>query len=160
MKKRLETKLFSNGAEFLVMAKLLLSNIETYKAYVNFEGYDLVCANPKKGLSAKIQVKSKNFVKDVSFYLNSDDKSKSDFYVFAQTNAIKKNGDKYNIISDDIIEPKLYVMDYETTEKYKRTGKNGDKWISISKKNIPNIDDYLNNWGQIKRFLNMNENEI
>ena len=43
MKKRLETKLFSNGAEFLVMAKLLLSNIETYKAYVNFEGYDLMC---------------------------------------------------------------------------------------------------------------------
>ncbi len=35
MKKRLETKLFSNGAEFLVMSKLLLSNIETYKAYVD-----------------------------------------------------------------------------------------------------------------------------
>ena len=51
-------------------------------------------------------------------------------------------------------------MDYETTEKYKREGKNGAKWISISKKNIPNIDDYLNNWGQIKRFLNINENEI
>ena len=92
--------------------------------------------------------------------MNSDDKSKSDFYVFAQTNSIKKNGDKYDIISDDIIEPKLYVMDYETTEKYKRVGKNGANWISISKKNIPNIDDYLNNWGQIKRFLNINENEI
>ena len=160
MKKRLETKLFSNGAEFLVMAKLLLSNIETYKAYVNFEGYDLVCANPKQGLSAKIQVKSKNFVKDVSFYLNSDDKSKSDFYVFAQTNAIKRKGDKYELISDDVIEPKLYVMDYDTVEKHKRIDKKGTNWISISKKSIPNIDDYLNDWNQIKRFLKINENEI
>tara|TARA_Y100001933_G_scaffold124639_1_gene124382 strand:+ start:60 stop:542 length:483 start_codon:yes stop_codon:yes gene_type:complete len=160
MKKRLETKLFSNGAEFLVMSKLLLSNIETYKAYVNFEGYDLVCANPKEGLSAKIQVKSKNFVKDVSFYLNSDDKSKSDFYVFAQTNSIKKKGDKYELISDDLLEPKLYVMDYDTVEKHKRIDKKGNNWISISKKSIPNIDDYLNDWNQIKRFLKINETQI
>ena len=152
MKKRLETKLFSNGAEFHVMSKLLLSNIETYKAYVNFQVYDLVCTNPKEGLSAKIQVKSKNFVKDVSFYLNSDDKSKSDFYVFAQTNSIKRKGDKYELISDDILEPKLYVMDYETVEKYKRIYKEGTNWISISKKSIPSIDDYHNNWNQIKRF--------
>jgi len=160
MGKRLETKLFSNGAEFLVMAKLLLTNIQTYKAYVNFEGYDLVCTNPNKGLSAKVQVKSKNFVGDTSFYLNSDDKAKSDFYVFAQTNSLKRNGEKYKIISDDIIEPKLYVMDYDTVEKHKRIDKKGTNWISISKRNISNIDDYLNNWGQIKRFLKMNENEI
>ena len=38
MKKRLDTKLFSNGAEFLVMSKLLLSNIQTYKAYMNIVG--------------------------------------------------------------------------------------------------------------------------
>ena len=69
--------------------------------------------------------------------------------------SIPINGDKYDIISDDIIEPKLYVMDYETTEKFKREGKNGAKWISISKKNIPNIDDYLNNWGQIKIFFSL-----
>ena len=94
--KRLDTKLFSNGAEFLVLSKLLLTNIQTYKAYVNFEGYDLVSVNPKKSLSAKIQVKSKNFKSDSTFYLNSDDKAKTDFYVFAQTNSIKKI--KMNII--------------------------------------------------------------
>ena len=68
------------------MSKLLLSNIQTYKAYMNFEGYDLVCVNPDGNLSARIQVKSKNFKKDTGFYLNKDDKAKSDFYVFAQTN--------------------------------------------------------------------------
>ena len=62
MKKRLETKLFSNGAEFLVMSKLLLSNIETYKAYVNFEGYDLVCANPKEGLRATYELSMSTFL--------------------------------------------------------------------------------------------------
>ena len=79
MKKRLDTKLFSSGSEFLVMFKLLLSNAQTYKAYMNFEGYDLVCVNPKGNLSAKIQVKSKNLKKDTGFYLNKDDKASSNY---------------------------------------------------------------------------------
>ena len=160
MKKRLDTKLFSNGAEFLVMGKLLLSNIQTYKAYVNFEGYDLVCTNPKEGLSAKVQVKSKNFKGDTSFYLNSDDKAKSDFYVFAQTNSIKKVGDKHRLVPDDELRSKLYIMNYATVEKYKRTDKKGTNYISISKKNIPNINDFLNDWDQIKKFLRINRNKI
>ena len=145
MKKRLETKLFSNGAEFLVMSKLLLSNIETYKAYVNFEGYDLVCANPKEGLSAKIQVKSKNFVKDVSFYLNSDDKSKSDFYVFAQTNSIKRKGDKYELISDD-------VLDY-TAESDEQIGKNIGDDLGGGKITLPFIYAFQNSSNEKKEIL-------
>ncbi|MDA8865062.1 hypothetical protein N9I24_02115 [Gammaproteobacteria bacterium] len=35
MIKKLNTKLFSSGAEFLVLSKLLLAGIETYKAYEN-----------------------------------------------------------------------------------------------------------------------------
>ena len=91
MKKKYNTKLFSSGAEFLVLAKLLLARIETYLAYENQEGYDLISINAKKNLSAKIQVKSKNFKGDSSFYLNKDDKTKSDFYVFAQTNSMTRD---------------------------------------------------------------------
>ena len=80
MRKKYNTKLFSSGAEFLVLAKLLLARIETYLAYENQEGYDLISINAKKNLSAKIQVKSKNFKGDSSFYLNKDDKTKSSFY--------------------------------------------------------------------------------
>lgn len=152
-KKRLDTKLFSNGAEFLVMAKLLLVNIQTYKAYVNFEGYDLVSTNPNKNLSAKIQVKSKNFVNDSSFYLTSDDKNKSDFYVFVQTNSIKKIK-KVNTLMFDV-EPKLYVMDYATVEANKKIDSNGSPWISLSVKNFPNIKNYENNWQSIKEFLKL-----
>ena len=53
MKKKYNTKLFSSGAEFLVLAKLLLSRIETYLAYENQEGYDLISINAKKNLSTK-----------------------------------------------------------------------------------------------------------
>ena len=160
MKKKLDTKLFSNGAEFLVMSKLLLSNIQTYKAYMNFEGYDLVCVNPDGNLSARIQVKSKNFKKDTGFYLNKDDKAKSDFYVFAQTNSIKKVGDEYILIPDSELEPLLYIMDMKTVNKHKRIDKKGTPWISLSKKSFPNIDDYLNNWNQIKSFLKIPLNKL
>ena len=151
--KRLDTKLFSTGAEFLVMSRLLLANIQTYKTYINFEGYDLVCVNPLKNLSAKIQVKSKNFLNDSSFYLNSDEKNKSDFYVFAQTNSIKKVNGENKLLFD--VEPKLFIIDYETVNKFKKIDGNGSPWISISAKNIPNISDYLNNWKSIKKFIKL-----
>jgi len=151
--KRLDTKLFSTGAEFLVMSRLLLANIQTYKTYINFEGYDLVCVNPLENLSAKIQVKSKNFLNDSSFYLNSDEKNKSDFYVFAQTNSIKKFNGENKLLLD--VEPKLFVMDYSTVNKFKKIGSNGAPYISISNKNIPNIDDYVNNWKSIKEFIKL-----
>ena len=151
--KRLDTKLFSTGAEFLVMSRLLLANIQTYKTYINFEGYDLVCVNPLKNLSAKIQVKSKNFLNDSSFYLNSDEKNKSDFYVFAQTNSIKKVNGENKLLFD--VEPKLFIIDYETVNKFKKIDGNGSPWISISAKNIQNISDYLNNWKSIKKFIKL-----
>ena len=151
--KRLDTKLFSTGAEFLVMSRLLLANIQTYKTYINFEGYDLVCVNPLENLSAKIQVKSKNFLNDSSFYLNSDEKNKSDFYVFAQTNSIKKVNGENELLLD--VEPKLFVMDYSTVTKFKKIGSNGKPYISMSNKNIPNLGDYVNDWKSIKEFIKL-----
>ena len=108
MKKKFNTKLFSEGAEFLVLSKLLLARIETYKAYENQEGYDLIAINAKKNLSAKIQVKSKNFKGDSSFYLNKDYKTKSDFYVFAQTNSLTRD---YKVIPDSESRPNLFVLE-------------------------------------------------
>lgn len=160
MAKRLDTKLFSNGAEFLVMAKLLLSNIQTYKAYMNFEGYDLVCVNPEKNLSAKIQIKSKNFINDTSFYLNSDDKAKPDFYVLAQTNSLKKVNKENKLVPDEISEPKLYILNSKTIERYRKQDKKGTFYISISRNNIKEIDTYLNNWNQVKSFLKMDTETI
>ena len=149
--KKLNTTLFSSGAEFLVLSKLLLARIESYKAYEKQEGYDLVSVNFKKKLSAKIQVKSKNFVNDSSFYLNKDDKTKSDFYVFAQTNAIKKINGENVLVPDNEVLPKLYVMDLKTVERHKKIDKRGTPYLLLS--SFSNIKQYLNNWNQIKDFL-------
>ena len=151
--KRLDTKHFSNGAEFLVLSKLLLTNIQAYKTYINFEGYDLVCVNPEKNLSAKIQVKSKNFKGDSSFYLNDDKKAKPDFYVFAQTNAIRRKpkSDQYKLIPDNEIEPKLYLLSTKDVKKYRKKDKKGTLYILLN--SIPNKENYLNNWDKIKKFL-------
>src|SRR5690348_17990101 len=59
MEARQNTKLESEGAEFLVLGNLLIVGISCFKAYVNFPGYDLVAINPEKSKSARIQVKSR-----------------------------------------------------------------------------------------------------
>ena len=130
--KKLDTTLFSSGAEFLVLSKLLSARIESYKAYEKQEGYDLLSVNVNKKLSATIQVKSKNFVNDSSFYLNKDDKTKSDFYVFAQTNSIKKVNGKNVLVPDDEALPKLYVMDLKTVEAHKKIDKRGTPYLLLS----------------------------
>jgi hypothetical protein len=56
---RLDTKLESDAAEFLVLGRLLLERVPTYKSYVNYPGYDLVAVNPARNTSARIQVKSR-----------------------------------------------------------------------------------------------------
>jgi hypothetical protein len=56
---RLDTKLESAGAEFLVLGNLLLRRIPAYKTYTNMPGYDLVATNAERHTSARIQVKSR-----------------------------------------------------------------------------------------------------
>ena len=45
--KKQDTKLESEGAEFLVLGHLLIESIAAYKAYINFPGYDLTAVNPE-----------------------------------------------------------------------------------------------------------------
>ena len=56
---RQDTRLESEGAEFLVLGQLLINRIVAYKTYTNMPGYDLVATNPENNSSAKIQVKSR-----------------------------------------------------------------------------------------------------
>ena len=160
MKKKFNTELFSTGAEFFVLSKLLLNHIEAHKSYVNFEGYDLIAVNPQKNFSAKIQVKSKNHKGDTGHYLNSDDKIKSDFYIFVQSNAYIKEKDSYRVVEDSEAPPKFFVMDNRTVLKFRSKDKNGGLYIKINKRNIPNLDEYENNLKAIKLFLKMGIQDI
>jgi len=56
-KKRQDTKLEAEGAEFMVLGMLLVEGIHCFKAYTNFAGYDLVALNPQTKKQARIQVK-------------------------------------------------------------------------------------------------------
>lgn len=56
---RQNTKLESEGAEFMVLGQLLIEGIQCFKAYTNFAGYDLVAVYPETGKNARIQVKSR-----------------------------------------------------------------------------------------------------
>jgi hypothetical protein len=59
MPARLNTRLESEGAEFLVLGQLLITGIEATKAYRNFAGFDLYAVNPDADRSCRIQVKSR-----------------------------------------------------------------------------------------------------
>ena len=56
---RLDSRLEAEGAEFLVLAHLLIEGIQAIKAYTRFPGYDLIAADPENGTSCRIQVKSR-----------------------------------------------------------------------------------------------------
>jgi hypothetical protein len=44
---RLDSRLEAEGAEFLVLAHLLIEGIQAIKAYTRFPGYDLIAADPE-----------------------------------------------------------------------------------------------------------------
>jgi hypothetical protein len=105
MGKRRDTKLESEGAEFLVLGHLLLNKISAFKAYVNFPGYDLIAADAENNTSARIQVKSRYPTNWNGFIINNFD---CDFVVLVTLNRgypkPRKNGDK------GIKAPEFYVM--------------------------------------------------
>ena len=143
--KRRDTSLESEAAEFLVLARLLLEKIPTFKAYVNYPGYDLIATNADKHTSAKIQVKSR-FVTDWDgFIIKNFD---CDFVVFVALNRgfhkAKKNG------GDGIKEPEFYILPVSWVKKV-RDPENG--WGKIVKNRLIGIEEYRNRWELIAKFL-------
>lgn len=52
---RLDTRLESEGAEFLVLGQLLIHRIRAYKTYTNMPGYDLVATHPERNVVAGVR---------------------------------------------------------------------------------------------------------
>jgi len=144
-KVRLDTKLESDAAEFLVLGRLLLERVPTYKSYVNYPGYDLIAVNPEKNSSARIQVKSRFSTNWDGFIIKNFD---CDFVVFVTLNRgfarIKKDGDT------GIKEPEFYVLPVSYVKKV-RDPKNA--WGKIVRNRLKDIAQFENDWGRIKMFL-------
>ena len=80
---RLDTTTESTGAEYLVLGHLLIQGIQSFKAYGNNPGFDLVSINPESGRSVTIQVKSRFGNKANGFPIKRFD---CDFVVFVRLN--------------------------------------------------------------------------
>jgi hypothetical protein len=85
--KRQDTKLETEGTEFLVLGQMLIHRIVSYKTYTNMPGYDLVATHPEKNKSARIQVKSRWRTGAPGFLIKNFD---SDFVVVVKLNRGQK----------------------------------------------------------------------
>ena len=138
--RKLDTRLESEGAEFLVLGQLLLQKIATYKTYTNMPGYDLVATNPEANTSAKIQVKSRWRTGATGFPIKNFN---CDFVVAAFLNRGSKDGKK------EILSPEFYVMPVKVVRSLPRE----ERWSKVNLKDMPDLELYRGNWNQIADFL-------
>jgi hypothetical protein len=123
---RLDTKLESEAAEFLVLGHLLLEGISAFKAYHNFPGYDLIATDASNNTSARIQVKSRYRTDYDGFIIKNFD---CNFVVLVILNrgygtGPKKNGDT------GISSPEFFVMPIDYVKQVR--DQNND-WGKINK---------------------------
>lgn len=148
---RKDTKLESEGAEFLVLGRLLLEKITAFKTYTNFPGYDLIATSADHNTSARIQVKSRYQTDWDGFIINNFD---CEFVVFVTLNRgyskPRKNGD------GGVREPEFYVFPISYIKKVRDPN---NEWGKIVKNRfVVDLGKYQNQWLLIKKFLeNINE---
>jgi hypothetical protein len=137
---RLDTRLESEGAEFLVLGQLLLHRIPAYKTYTNMPGYDLVATNPEANTSAKIQVKSRWRTNAPGFPIKNFD---CDFVVFCRLNRGNKAG------TGRILPPEYFVFPVQLIQSTRRS----DNWGKLMIRDIPDLEQYREKWDLIRAFL-------
>jgi hypothetical protein len=145
--KRQDTKLESEGAEFLVLGHLLVEGIACYKSYVNYPGFDLYAVNYKTGKSARIQVKSRWATDyDKSFPIKNFD---CDFVVHVALNRgirfrkTKKASETIKTI-EFFVFPTAVVQAVQDPKS---------KWGKVTITKITNWESYKDDWTIISKFL-------
>jgi hypothetical protein len=141
---RLNTRLQWQGAEFLVLAHLLIEGIEAYKPYVNHPAYDLVAINAANGKMARISVKSRWATNRAGWFpLKSLD---CHFVVHVALNRGVRQ--RKQLINAKPGKPTIYVFPVDICKQ----ALSGSKKINI--RNIRNYQGYEENWEQVQEFLN------
>lgn len=138
---RLDTRLESEGAEFLVLGQLLLARIPAYKTYTNMPGYDLVATNPEANRSAKIQVKSRWRTGAPGFPIKNFN---CDFVVFCRLNRGSKAGD------GKVKAPEFFVLPVDVVRGVWRED---DPWGKVFLRHIDAVESYRDRWDLIREFL-------
>jgi hypothetical protein len=138
---RQNTRLESEGAEFLVLGNLLIAGIPAYKSYSNLAGYDLIAVNPERNRSARIQVKSRWKTGAEGFILGK--KVDWDFVVVARLNRGSKDR------RAEVREPEFYVLPAKFIDTIPKTA----GWGKISFQSIEGLDSYRSRWDLVRAFL-------
>src|SRR5438874_6978592 len=143
-RERLDSRLEAEGAEFLVLAYLLIEGIHAMKAYTRYPGYDLIAADADHGTSCRIQVKSRWATDyDRAFPLSN---LACDFVVLAALN----RGFRYRRAStggDGKRQPDLYVFPIDVL---KPAVQESGGWSKVYLRNVPNVDSYQDRWDHIR----------
>lgn len=134
------TKLESEGAEFLVLGQLLIHQVAAYKTYTNMPGYDLVAIDPERNRSARIQVKSRWKTGANGFPIKNFD---CDFVVAVCLNRGKKDG------GGKVFPPSYFVLPVGVV----KDAFTDSSWGKVLFKDIPTLDNYSDRWSLIAKFL-------
>jgi hypothetical protein len=148
-KARRDTRLESEGAEFLVLGQLLIAGIEAHKAYTRYPGYDLVALNPERDKTCRIQVKSRWATDyDGGFLIKNFD---CDFVVHVALN----RGYSYRRpkAGEDAVKPPVsWVIPAKVAEESQYAA---SSWGKVYLRDIPDREQYHENWDLIRRFLEL-----
>lgn len=145
---RLDTSLESEGAEFLVLGHLLVEGIQSFKAYTNYPGFDIIATNPNKNLSCRIQVKSRwatDF--DGGFPIRNFD---CEFVVFVALNRGYRHSKKSKSDIDGRKKPDFYVFPVDIVRQAQDPR---STWGKAYIRHVNESDRYIDNWELIKSFL-------
>jgi hypothetical protein len=142
---RLNSQLEAEGAEFLVLGRLLIEKITAYKTYTNHPDYDLIAVNPRNHRAARIQVKSRWAIDSYKGFLAK--RLDSDFIVNVRLNLGYK---KRKLLERKRPSPEFYVF---PTRIVKRARNKNTEWGKVMLKDIPNYEKYRGNWEVIRVFL-------
>lgn len=138
--KRRDTRLESEGAEFLVLGELLIQGIPGYKAYRNMPEYDIVALDPTSDRIARISVKSRFATNTSAFIIKNFD---CDFVVVAKLN----RGTKKDPLK--VLRPYFFVLPVEAV-KYAPRSKG---WNRLKFSSIPHFVEYRDRWDFVRAFL-------
>ncbi|MDR0776873.1 MAG: hypothetical protein LBE81_09595 [Azonexus sp.] len=140
---RQNTRLESEGAEFLVLGNLLIRGIAAYKSYTNTAGYDLLAVQPETNCAARIQVKSRWRTGAEGFIINN---FSCDFVVVVLLNRGTKTG------TGEVRPPAFHIFPVSEIEGLQRSG-----WGKLALTKIPGFCEAENRWGIISEFLARSE---
>jgi hypothetical protein len=148
-RRRLDSSLESEGAEFLVLGLLLVEGIQASKAYTKQPGYDLIAFAPERNRSARVQVKSRWATDyDGSFLIKNFD---CDFVAHVALNRGYRGYRRKATAEDDGRRPPaIYVFPVGIVREAQGSSAS---WGKVFIRSIADAERYIENWQLIRDFL-------